>query len=90
MKQITADTCSLEELQKLHLAPLTDAHYFHLCHFDRLNHTETLQLRFQLAVLHNLVSDDASYGMLPVGVKNSVFLLEGEGVVILAGLAVSD
>lgn len=66
MRQITADTCSLQELQKIHLAPLTDAHYFHLCHFDRLNHTETLQLRFQLAVLHNLVPDDASFGMLPV------------------------
>lgn len=28
--------------------------------------------------------------MLPVWGKNSIFLLEGEGVVILAGLAVSD
>lgn len=51
---------------------------------------ETLQLGFQLAVLHNLVSDEASIGMLPVGEKNSGFLLEGEGVVVLAGLAVSD
>lgn len=74
MKQITADTCSLVELQKIHLAPLTDAHYFHLCHCDRRNHTETLQLRFQLAVLHNLASDDASVGMLPVGEKKQRFL----------------
>lgn len=47
--------------------PLTDVWSLHLQHFDRLNHIETSQLRFQLAATRNLASDDASVGMRCVG-----------------------
>lgn len=66
----------------------------HLWYFNKLNHIETLHLRFQLAVTCNLGSDDASIVVWCVeGEKTKtkvLSLLEGEGVVVLAGLAVSD
>lgn len=47
------------------------------------------QLLFQLAVACNLVCDGASLWRVGKN-KNALSLLEGEGVVVLAGLAVSD